>query len=78
MFVPLQKGVPPASGLERVAPGLYVDDLGVEYFYLTGIYASVARHVLNRPLLNTPAFIANVLGELRYALQDRSCLELTD
>jgi hypothetical protein len=64
--------------LQKLAPGLYIDDTGSEYFYLTGLYPTIAHRLLKNPLLDTPAFVSGVLRELRYALQERCCMELMD
>lgn len=64
--------------LRQVGPGFYVDGLGAEYFYLTGLYPQVAQRLLENPLLNTPVFVSDVLCELRYALGNLHCIELTD
>jgi len=63
---------------ERLTPGFYVDSLGGEYFYLTGLYGYVVKRLLDGPGLNTPAFVVGVLEELRRQLTDRYCVELTD
>lgn len=70
-------GVKPGHGLERVGPGFYVDNLGSEYFYLTGMYPCLLRH-LNGPLLRTTGFIVAVLDDLRSTLRERYCEELMD
>jgi len=64
--------------LETFAPGLYVDQMGGQYFYLTGIVAGIAKRLWDNPRLRSPAFIADVLEELRRELIDRSCTELMD
>ena len=71
-------GVRPGHGLERVGPGYYVDSLGSEYFYLTGMYPCVLKHLDNRPAFLTDAFIVAVLDDLRTTLKDRYCEELMD
>lgn len=71
------KRLPPAE-LERIAPGYYLDPGGRQYFYLTGIYALLTKRITENPVLNSPAFIAGVLDELRQALQDERCVELMD
>ena len=73
-----RQAVPPTGGLDRVAPGYYVDTCGAEYFYLTGLYPNVMKRILENPVLNTPSFIVRVLDELRCALQERYCMELMD
>lgn len=65
-------------GLRQITQGFYVDEIGWEYFYLTGLYSKVAHRILNKPMLNTPAFIANVLYELRCELENVWCTELMD
>ncbi len=70
--------VPTDDGLERIVPGFYVDDAGGEYFYLTGLYVCMTHRLLENPLLNTPAFVAEVLHELRAALKNMDCTELMD
>ncbi len=64
--------------LRQVAPGLYVDGLGTEYFYLAGLYPQVAQRLLENPLLNTPVFVSDVLCELRCTLGNLYCIELMD
>jgi hypothetical protein len=70
--------VTPATRLERVKPGYYVDGYGEEYFYLTGIYPTLTERITGDPVLNTPRFIVALLDELRCALQDRLYVELMD
>ena len=67
-----------AEELQRLAPGYYVDPLGGGFFYLTGIYASISVYLLQNPRLNTPAFLAEVLEELRSSLEDQYWIELMD
>jgi len=68
---------PTGNNLERIAPGLYVDDTGAEYFYLAGIYPCVVQRIVANPGLYTDGFVVNVLDDLRYSL--RCCrLELMD
>jgi hypothetical protein len=69
---------PPGGGLERIEPGIYVDDAGREYFYLTGLYPLVAARIAKFPLRTTEAFAMSVLEGLRRELQDRNCKELMD
>lgn len=64
--------------LRKLAPGRYLDDRGAEYFYLTGLYPSVAHRLLKVPPLNTPACITDILSELRCELENRYCKELID
>ena len=64
--------------LQRLGPGYYVDPLGGGYFYLTGIYASISLYLIENPLLNTPAFVAEVLEELRKSLEAGYWIELMD
>jgi hypothetical protein len=63
--------------LRRIAPGFYLDLLGGGYFYLTGMYASFS-HLLDNPRLNTPAFVTEVLEELRRSMEDVYWVELMD
>jgi len=67
-----------ADELRRLAPGFYVDLLGGGYFYLTGIYASINKLLLENPRVNTPAFVTDVLEELRRSLEDICWIELMD
>jgi hypothetical protein len=53
------------ENLRKTAPGLYVDDRGAEYFYLTDMFVCVSQRILKNPNLYTPAFIVGVLDELR-------------
>jgi len=64
--------------LRRIAPGFYVDLLGGGYFYLTGMFAAISIYLLDEPRLNTPAFVVEVLEELRNSLEDVHWIELTD
>jgi hypothetical protein len=64
--------------LQRLSPGFYVDLLGGGYFYLTGMYASISRLLLQHPRLNTPAFVVEVMQDLRQSLEDVYWIELTD
>jgi hypothetical protein len=73
-----RKGAPPRHGLERVGPGFYVDRLGAEYFYLTGAFPCVLKHLGGRPALHTTDFIVAVLEDLRATLEEASCVELMD
>lgn len=73
-----QQGWVTGRGLRRVTPGFYVDEIGWEYFYLTGLYSKFAPRILNKPMLNSPAFIANVLYDLRCELETLCCTELMD
>jgi hypothetical protein len=65
-------------GLRQVTPGFYVDEIGWEYFYLTGIYSKFAARILCKPMLNTPAFVSSVLDELRSEFEAFCCTELMD
>ena len=56
------------ENLRKTAPGLYVDDRGAEYFYLTDMFVCVSQRMLKNPNLYTPAFIVDVLDELRESL----------
>lgn len=71
-------GGKPGRGLERVGPGYYVDSRGSEYFYLTGMYPCVLRHLPAHPPFRAPGFIVAVLDDLRTTLQGRLCEELMD
>jgi hypothetical protein len=71
-------GVPPGHGLERVGPGFYVDSLGSEYFYLTGMYPCLLKHLGERPAFLNSSFIVAVLDDLRSTLRERYCEELMD
>lgn len=66
--------------LERVAPGFYLDAMGSEYFYLTGMLAFVTKRLWDNPHLhlNTAAFVAETLENLRRELNERLCTELMD
>lgn len=64
--------------MERVGPGYYVDNLGAKYFYLTGMYPCVLKHLGKQPAFLTSGFIVAVLDDLRTALQERYCEELMD
>jgi hypothetical protein len=68
----------PARSLRKLAPGRYLDDRGTEYFYLPGLYPSVAHRLLKTPPLNNPASITDILCELRWELEHRYCKELMD
>jgi hypothetical protein len=57
---------------------MYIDETGAEYFYLTAVYSCVGHRLLRNPVLNTPAFVSDVLYELRCALQKLHCTELMD
>jgi len=59
---------PTGNNLERIAPGLYVDDTGAEYFYLAGMYPCVVQRIVANPGLYTHAFVVDVLDELRDSL----------
>jgi len=56
---------PTGINLEKVAPGIYVDESGAEYFYLAGMYPCIVQRILNNPRLYTHAFLVDVLDELR-------------
>ena len=56
------------ENLKKTAPGLYVDDRGAEYFYLTDMFVCVSQRMLRNPNLYTQAFIVDVLDELRESL----------
>lgn len=71
-------GVRPGHGLERVGPGFYLDSLGAEYFYLTGMYPCVLKHLSGQPAFLTAGFIVAVLDDLRAALMESRCEELMD
>jgi hypothetical protein len=73
-----QPVVPTGRNLRQTAPGLYVDEAGSQYFYLTGMYAVIERCIGRNPLLNTPGFMVNVFGELRTELRDMCHTELWD
>ena len=73
-----QHGWVTGRGLRQVTPGFYVDEIGWEYFYLTGLYSRVATQIVNKPMLNSPAFISNVLYDLRCELEGFFCTELMD
>ena len=64
--------------LQRFAPGLYVDLLGGGYFYLSGMFGAINKHVFGKNLMNSPAFLTDVLEELRRSLEDMYWIELTD
>lgn len=64
--------------LRPLAPGFYVDLLGGGYFYLTGIFPSVSIYLLEHPRLNSPAFVTDLLEELRNSLEDLYWIELMD
>jgi len=64
--------------LRPLAPGFYVDLLGGGYFYLTGMYASFSTYLLEKPGLNTPECVVEILEELRQSLEDVYWVELTD
>lgn len=44
------------SRLRMVAPGFYMDPLGGEYFYLTGLFACMTTRLRDNPLVNTLEF----------------------
>ena len=71
-------GVAPGRGLERVGPGFYVDSLGSEYFYLTGMYSCVLQHLPRESPFRSTGFIVAVLDDLRSTLAGRYCEELMD
>jgi hypothetical protein len=73
-----QPDVPTGKNLRQTAPGLYVDEAGAQYFYLTGMYSVIAQCIGRNPLLYTPAFMVNVLGDLRIELRDMYRIELLD
>ena len=64
--------------LQRFAPGLYVDLLGGGYFYLSGMFGAINKHVFGKNLMNSPAFLTDVLEELRRSLEEMYWIELTD
>jgi hypothetical protein len=59
-------GVKPGYGLERVGPGFYVDSLGSEYFYLTGMYPCVLRHLHRQQPSRAPGFILRGINGLKH------------
>jgi hypothetical protein len=61
----MQHGRHTGGNLKKTAPGLYVDDRGTEYFYLTDMFVCVSQRMVQNPILYTPAFIVDVLDELR-------------
>lgn len=65
-------------GLERVASGYYLDAMGREYFYLSGLLAWVTKRLWDNPRLNTPALVVDVLEDIRRELNGRLCTELMD
>lgn len=73
-----QPVVPTGRNLRQTAPGLYVDEAGAQYFYLTGMYSVIERCIGRNPLLNSPGFMVDVLGELRTELRDMCRTELLD
>lgn len=64
----MQHGRLTGDNLKKTAPGLYVDDRGAEYFYLTDMFVCVSQRMLKNPELYTPGFIVDVLDELRESL----------
>ena len=60
-----QHGRHTGENLRKTAPGLYVDDRGAEYFYLADMFLCVSQRMLQNPHLYTPAFVVEVLNELR-------------
>jgi hypothetical protein len=64
----MQHSLHTGKNLRKTAPGLYVDDRGAEYFYLTDMFVCVSQRILKNPNLYTPAFIVDVLDELRESL----------
>jgi hypothetical protein len=64
--------------LEKVAPGIYVDDLGLRYFYLSGLYVCVNSTLLRHGMPITPGLLADILDEFRRDLSRASCIELMD
>ena len=66
------------DALWTVAPGFYLNQFGHEYFYLTGMFTLMTKHLWDNPLLNTPDFVVDVLDELRQELTDRLATELID
>lgn len=73
-----QRDLPTGEELTQTAPGLYVDEIGVEYFYLTGMYAVVMKCLGRHPLLNTPEFVVDILRQLRAELLATCSMELLD
>jgi hypothetical protein len=73
-----QHDVPTGRYLRQTDPGLYVDEAGSQYFYLTAMYPVIARCIGRNPLLNTPAFVVDVLTELRIELRGMCRTELLD
>lgn len=73
-----QLDMPMGGKLTRTAPGLYVDETGAEYFYLTGMYPVIAQCLGQNHLLNTPASLVDILGELRTELSNVCRVELVD
>ncbi len=67
-----------SEGLARIKPGLYVDNTGRKYFYLTGVYDLVTDRLLERPSLNTPEFVSTVLNGVRAELEKDKCTEWMD
>ena len=64
--------------LKRLAPGLYVDLFGGGYFYLAGMFGAINKHVFGKNRMNSPAFLTDVLEDLRRSLEDMYWIELTD
>jgi hypothetical protein len=61
----MQHGPRTGENLRKTAPGLYIDDRGAEYFYLTDMFVCVSQRMLKNPHLYSPAFVVDVLDELR-------------
>jgi hypothetical protein len=64
--------------LAKLAPGLYADDLGLRYFYLTGMYVSVNSSLLRASVPGSPGLVTDILEELRQDFTSVSCIELMD
>jgi hypothetical protein len=67
-----------SQSLEKLAPGLYADDLGLRYFYLTGMYVCVNSSLLRASVPNSPRLVTDILEELRQDFAAVSCIELMD
>lgn len=51
--------------LEKLAPGLYVDETGKEYFYMAALYPHIAQRMMEEPELYTPGFIVRIVENIR-------------